>query len=75
MIVWIELQLSKCTNLVQCDVKIWFVDIFEEHEYIYMFCTLIQYMIEPRHVHLIMKKNMMRYLKVHLYGSLVWDPV
>jgi hypothetical protein len=34
MIVLIELQLSKCTKLVQCDVKIW----FEEHEDKYMFC-------------------------------------
>jgi hypothetical protein len=52
MIVQIELQLSKCTKLVQCDVKIW----FEEHEDIYMFCG-------ERHVHLIMEKHVMRYLK------------
>jgi hypothetical protein len=26
MIVQIELQLSKCTRLVQCNVKIWFED-------------------------------------------------
>jgi hypothetical protein len=38
MIVQIQLQLSKCTSLVQCDVKIWFVDIFEEHKDGYMFC-------------------------------------
>jgi hypothetical protein len=38
MIVQIELQLSKCIRLVQSDVKNWFVDIFEEHEDIYMFC-------------------------------------
>jgi hypothetical protein len=38
MIEQIELQLSKCTNLVQCDVKIWFIDTFEEHEDTHMFC-------------------------------------
>jgi hypothetical protein len=38
MIVQIELQQSKCTSLVQCDVKNWLVDIFEEHEDRYMFC-------------------------------------
>jgi hypothetical protein len=32
MIVQIKLQLRKCTGLVQCDVKIWFVDIFKEHK-------------------------------------------
>jgi hypothetical protein len=38
MIVQIEQQLSKYTILVQFDVKIWFVDIFEEHKERYMFC-------------------------------------
>ena len=37
MIEHIELQLTKCINLVQFDVKIWFIDIFE-HEERYMFC-------------------------------------
>jgi hypothetical protein len=37
MIVHIEKQLRKYTNLVQFDVKIWFIDIFE-HEERYMFC-------------------------------------
>jgi hypothetical protein len=54
--VQIELQLIKCTSLLQCDVKIWFVDIFEEHEDICMF-------FGERHVHLIMEKHVMRYLK------------
>jgi hypothetical protein len=30
MIMQIELQLSKCTMLVQCDVKIWFQSIGQE---------------------------------------------
>jgi hypothetical protein len=59
MIVQIELQLSKCTKLVQCDVKIW----FEEHEDRYMFCG-------ERHVHLIMEKHVMNYLK----GTIDYGP-
>jgi hypothetical protein len=38
MIVQIELQLRKCTNLVQCDVKIWFIDVFDEYQTRYMIC-------------------------------------
>jgi hypothetical protein len=60
MIVQIELQLSKCTKLVQCDVKNL---LFEEHEEIYMFCN-------ERHVHLIMEKHVMRYLK----GTINYGP-
>jgi hypothetical protein len=63
MIVQIKLHLRKCTSLVQCDVKIWFVDIFEEHEDRYMFCGEI-------HVHLIMEKHVMRYLK----GTINYGP-
>jgi hypothetical protein len=59
MIVLIELQLSKCTKLVQCDVKIW----YEEHEDKYMFCG-------ERDVHLIMEKHVMRYLK----GTINYGP-
>jgi hypothetical protein len=37
-------------------VKTWFIDIFDEHEDINMFCGDI-------HIHLIMEKHVMRYLK------------
>jgi hypothetical protein len=56
----IELQLRKCTILVQFDVKLWFIDIFEEHEDIYIFFSEH---IDPRHVHLIVEKHVIRYLK------------
>jgi hypothetical protein len=59
MIVLIDLHLSKCTKLVQCDVKVW----FEEQEDIYMFCN-------ERHVHLIMENHVMRYLK----GTIDYGP-
>jgi hypothetical protein len=63
MIVQSELQLSKCTNLVQCDVKIYFVDIFEENENKYMFFGEI-------HVHMIMEKHVIMYLKGTIYYGL-----
>jgi len=37
MCVHIEKQLRKYTIFVQFDLKIWFVDIFEEHKERYMF--------------------------------------
>lgn len=60
MIEHIELQLRKCTILVQFDLKLWFIDIFEEHKDIYMFFSEH---IDPRHVHLIAEKHVIRYLK------------
>jgi hypothetical protein len=58
MIVQIELQLSKCTRLVQYVGKIWCV----EREDIYVFCG-------ERHVNLIMEKHLMRYPKCTIdYG-------
>jgi hypothetical protein len=59
VIVQIELQLSKCTDLVQYVGKIW----FEELKDIYMFCG-------ERHVRLIMAKHVMRYLK----GTIDYGP-
>jgi hypothetical protein len=59
MIVQTELQLSKCTSLVQYVGKIW----FEEHEDRYMFCGEI-------HVHPIMEKHAMMYLK----GTIDYGP-
>jgi hypothetical protein len=63
MTVQIDFHLRKCTGLVQCDVKNWFIDIFEEHEDRYMFCGKI-------HVHMNMGKHVMRYLK----GTIDYKP-
>jgi hypothetical protein len=55
-----DFHLSNCTSLVQFDVKIWFLDIFDEHEDRYMFCGEH---IEPINVNLIVEKHFIRYMK------------